>query len=81
MPTYMTLFQILFSQKTVHCTYIQMVTSGYQFMNLQFVHPSKNMPTEHQLLVKAVSYRKYSRRWFNYIPNLAEHKILEIYNF
>ena len=81
MPAYMILFQILFSQKTVHCTYIQMVTSGYQFMNLQFVHPSKNMPTEHQLLVKVVSYRKDCRRSFNYIPNLAEHKISEIYNF
>ena len=50
-------------------------------MNLQFVHPSKNMPTEHQLLVKVVSYRKYGRRWFNYIPKLAEHKISEIYDF
>ena len=37
----MIIFQILFSQKTVHCTNIQMVTSGYQFMNLQFVHLSK----------------------------------------
>ena len=26
---------------TVHCTNIQMVTSGYQFMNLKFVHLSK----------------------------------------
>ena len=31
----MIIFQILFSQKTVHCTNIQMVMSGYQFMNLQ----------------------------------------------
>ena len=58
-----------------------MVTSGYQFMNLQFVHPSKNMPTEHQILAKVVVYRKNCRRWFNYIPKLAEHKILEIYDF
>ena len=48
-----------------------MVMIGYQFMNLQFVHLSKNMPTEHQLLVKVVAYRKYCRRWFNYIPKLA----------
>ena len=46
-------------KNTVHCTNIQMVTSGYQFMNLQFVHLSKNMPTKHQLLVKVVAYRKY----------------------
>ena len=48
-----------------------MVTSGYQFMNLQFVHLSKNIPTEHQLLVKVVVHKKYYRRWFNYIPKLA----------
>ena len=28
-----------------------MVMSRYQFMNLKFVYLSKNMPTEHQLLV------------------------------
>ena len=43
-----------------------MVTSGYQFMNLQFVHLLKNMPTEHQLLVKVLAYRKYCRRQFKY---------------
>ena len=45
-----------------------MVMSGYKFMNLQFVHLSKNMPTEHQLLVTVLAYRKYSRRWFKYCP-------------
>ena len=39
-----------------------MVTSGYQFMNLPFVHLSKNLPTEHQLLVRVLAYRKYRRR-------------------
>ena len=53
---------------TVHCTYIQMVTSGYQFMNLKFVHLSKNMPTEHQNLVTVLAYRKYCRRRFKYPP-------------
>ena len=53
---------------TVHCTYIQMVTSGYQFMNLKFVHLSKNMPTEHQHLVMVLAYRKYCRRQFKYPP-------------
>ena len=45
-----------------------MVMSGYQFMNLQFVHLSKNMPTEHQLLVTVLAYRKYCRRQFKYPP-------------
>ena len=62
----MIIFKILFSQKTVHCTNIQMVMSGYQFMNLQFVHLSKNMPTEHQHLVMVLAYRKDCRRQFKY---------------
>ena len=53
---------------TVHCTNIQIVTSGYQFMNLKFVHLSKNMPTEHQHLVTVLAYRKYCRRRFKYSP-------------
>ena len=53
---------------TVHCTYIKMVMSGYQFMNLKFVHLPKNMPTEHQHLVTVLAYRKYCRRWFKYPP-------------
>ena len=53
---------------TVHWTNIQMVTSGYQFMNLKFVHLSKNMPTEHQHLVTVLAYRKYCRRRFKYSP-------------
>ena len=36
-PSYMIIIQI---QNAVHCTNIQMVMSGYQFMNLQFVHLS-----------------------------------------
>ena len=52
----------------VHCTYIQMVTSGYQFMNLKFVYLSKNMPTEHQHLVMVLAYRKYCGRQFKYHP-------------
>ena len=53
---------------TVHCTYIQMVTSGYQFMNMKFMHLSKNMPTEHQHLVTVLAYRKYCGMWFKYNP-------------
>ena len=34
----------------------------------KFVHPSKNMLTEHQLLVTVLAYRKYHRRWFKYPP-------------
>ena len=37
-------------------------------MNLQFVHLSKNLPTEHQLLVMILAYRKYCRRQFKYQP-------------
>ena len=51
-----------------------MVTSRYQFMNLKFVYLSKNMPTEHQLLVRVLAYRKDCRRWFRYevsCPGLA----------
>ena len=55
----MIIIQILFSQ---------MVMSGYQFMNLQFVHLSKNLPTEHQLLVMLLAYRKYCKRQFKYPP-------------
>ena len=79
----MIIFQILFSQKTVHCTNIQMVTSGYQFMNLQFVYLSKNMPTE-QLLVTVLAYRKDGRRWFRYqvsCPGLAMETISVLWNF
>ena len=64
----MIIFQILSIKNAVHCTNIQIVMSGYQFMNLQFVHLSKNMPTEHQLLVTVLAYRKYRRRWFKYRP-------------
>ena len=35
-----------------------MVTSRYQFMNLKFVYLSKNMPTEHQLLVTVLYTEK-----------------------
>ena len=45
-----------------------MVTSGYQFMNLKFMHLSKKMPTEHQHLVTVPAYRKYCRRRFKYDP-------------
>ena len=80
----MIIFQILFSQKTVHCTNIQRVMSGYQFMNLQFVHLSKNMPTEHQLLVTVLAYRKDCRRHFRYqvsCPGLAMETISVLWNF
>ena len=43
-----------------------MVTSRYQFMNLKFVYPSKNMPTEHQLLVTVLAYGQDCRRQFRY---------------
>ena len=68
MPTCMIIFKFLSIKNTVHCTNIQMVMSGYQFINLQFVHLSKNMPTEHQLLVRVLAYRKYCSRQFKYTP-------------
>ena len=58
MPACMIIFKILFSQNTVHCTYIQMVMSGYQFMNLKFMYLSKNMPTENQHLVMVLATEK-----------------------
>ena len=58
-----------------------MVMSGYQFMNLQFVHLSKNMPTEHQLLAKVLAYRKYHRRWFKYPLGLTKETISVLWNF
>ena len=58
-----------------------MVMSGYQFMNLQFVHLSKNMPTEHQHLVTVLAYRKYHRRWFKYPFVLAKETISVLQNF
>ena len=66
---------------TVHCTYIQMVTSGYQFMNLKFVHLSKNMPTEHQHLVMVLAYRKYCRRRSSIPLGLAKETISVLRNF
>ena len=62
------LFKFFSIKNTVHCTNIQMVTSGYQFMHLQFVHLSKNLPTEYQLLVMVLAYKKYRRRQFKYPP-------------
>ena len=53
-----------------------MVTSGYQFMNLKFVHLSKNMPTEHQHLVTILAHRKYCRRWFKNFCN--RHFMLDL---
>ena len=66
MPACMIIFKILFRQK--HCTlYLySMVMSRYQFMNLKFLYLSKNMPTEHQLLVTVLAYRKDCRRRFRY---------------
>ena len=64
----MIIFKFLSVKNTEHCTNIQMVMSGYQFINLQFVHLSKNMLTEHQLLVRVLAYRKYCSRWFKYTP-------------
>ena len=39
-----------------------MVTSGYQFMNLPFVHLSKNMATEHQLFGKGSGIQKITQK-------------------
>ena len=59
-----------------------MVTSGYQFMKLQFVNLSKNLPTEHQLLVTVLAYRKYHRRWFKYPPWTSQgNNISTLWNF
>ena len=61
-----------------------MVTSRYQFMNLKFVYLSKNMPTEHQLLVTVLAYTKDCRRWFRYqvsCPGLATEAISVLRNF
>ena len=48
-------------KNTVHYTYIQMVMSRYQFKNLKFVYLSKNMPTEHQLLVTVLAYTRLQK--------------------
>ena len=61
-----------------------MVTSRYQFMNLKFVYLSKNMPTEHQLLVTVLTYRKDCRRQFRYevsCPGLAMETIAVLQKF
>ena len=50
-------------------------------MNLQFVHLLKNMPIEHQLLVKVVECRKYHRRWFKYNSWTSQGKFSEVWNF
>ena len=68
MPACMIIFQNLFSKKHCTCTNIQMVMSGYHFVNLKFVHLSKNMPTEHQHLITVLAYRKYCGRRFKYHP-------------
>ena len=81
MPPCMIIFKFLSVKNTVHCTNIQMVMSGYQFINLQFVHLSKNMPTEHQLLVRVLAYRKYCSRWFNIPLGLAKETISVLWNF
>ena len=67
-------------QNAAHCTNIQMVMSGYQFMNLQFVHVI-NMVTEHQILVKVLAYRKYCRRWFKYPPWTSQGNNIWIMEF
>ena len=66
---------------TVHCTNFQMVMSGYQFMNLKFVHLSKNMPTEHKHLVTVLAYRKYCRRQFKYSPCTSQGNNICITHF
>ena len=38
-----------------------MVMSRYQYMNLKFVYLSKNMPTEHQLLVTVLAYTRLQK--------------------
>ena len=58
-----------------------MVTSGYQFMNWQFVHLSKNMPTEHQLLVTVLAYRKYRRSGSSISLGLAKETISLLWKF
>ena len=61
-----------------------MVMSRYQFMNLKFVYLSKNMPTEHQLLVTVLAYRKDCRRQFRYevsCPGLATETISVLWKF
>ena len=35
--------------------------SRYQFKNLKFVYLSKNMPTEHQLLVTVLAYTRLQK--------------------
>ena len=75
------LFKFFSVKNTVHCTNIQMVMSGHQFMNLKFVHLSKNIPTEHQHLVTVLAYRKYCRRLFKYPLGLAKETISVLRNF
>ena len=68
MPTFM-IIQILFNQK--HCT-LYYFSKGhvwiaiYEFAIYAYVI---NFPTEHQLLVKVLAYRKYNKRWFKYAPD------------
>ena len=53
-------------------------------MNLKFVYLSKNMPTEHQLLVTVLAYRKDCRRQFRYevsCPGLATETISVLRKF
>ena len=50
-----------------------MVMSGYQFRNLQFVHLSKNLPTEHKLLVTVLPYRKYRKETISVLQNFCNH--------
>ena len=61
-----------------------MVTSRYHFMDLKFVYLSKNMPTEHQLLVTVLAYTKNCRRWLRYqvsCPGLATETISVLKTF
>ena len=66
MPACMIYLKFFSDKNTVHCTYIQWSTLDTNLWIWNFCICQKNMPTEHQLLVTVLAYRKDCRRRFRY---------------
>ena len=75
MPAFM-IIQNLFNQKC--CTFHQ-YSNGHVWIPIyEFAICASiiNIPTEHQLLVKVLAYRKYHRRQFKYAPDQPSKQFL-----